>query len=533
MYKAKRVKRDSPENIYRNCKLAGTCPPDVENKIEQNTLADRLLRIFGSIIYLGGLGIASGRGSGAATGFRPLPEEIPLPETNIIPEVPNVPEVVRPAIRPRPSKPNTFGVPIDPISSADNIPRIVTPSEPAIVPLSEGGLPDPTVINTGIGPGEGLGDYEVYTNSFIDETLGAVGGHPTVLSGISENIALLEIKPAEQIPSRILYETTNVDTGYTFIRSSAPVDPDINVFVDPRYTGTTIGESIELESIGNIQEFEIQEAIQPKSSTPYRVSDWARSRAREFYNRFVEQVPTRNLDFLGQASRAVQFEFENPAFETDVTLEFERDVQELAAAPDPAFSDVIRLDRPRFSETPAGNIRVSRLGTKGSIRTRSGTLLKQRVHYFYDLSPINAVNESLAENIELEPIGESSDVLTIVDELSSGTPVNVFENYNETALLDVQTENFQSGRLEIRTDENDEPQVVPTLISDVSARSYVDTELSDILVSYPSVIDNIPIITPSVDTSATPLILFDAFGADYYLHPSLQKRRKRKWFEIS
>ena len=244
-------------------------------------------------------------------------------------------------------------------------------------------------------------------------------------------------------------------------------------------------------------------------------------------------MPTRNLDYLGQASRAVQFEFENPAFETDVTLEFERDVQELVAAPDPAFSDVIRLDRPRFSETPAGNIRVSRLGTKGSIRTRSGTLLKQRVHYFYDLSPINAVNESLAENIELEPIGESSDVLTIVDELSSGTPVNVFENYNETALLDVQTENFQSGRLEIRTDENDEPQVVPTLISDVSARSYVDTELSDILVSYPSVIDNIPIITPSVDTSATPLILFDAFGADYYLHPSLQKRRKRKWFEIS
>ena len=36
MYRVKRVKRDSAENIYRHCKLSGTCPPDVENKIEQN-----------------------------------------------------------------------------------------------------------------------------------------------------------------------------------------------------------------------------------------------------------------------------------------------------------------------------------------------------------------------------------------------------------------------------------------------------------------------------------------------------------------
>lgn len=533
MYKAKRVKRDSPEHIYRQCKLAGTCPPDVENKIEQNTLADRLLQIFGSIIYLGGLGIGSGRGTGAATGFRPLPEEVPLPDTSITTESPSVPEPVRPSLRPRPSRPNTFGVPLDPISSAGNIPRIVRPTEPAIVPLSEGGLPDPTVISTGVGPGEGVGDYEVLTTTFLDETLGTVGGHPTVTSGINENIALLEIQPVEHIPSRITYATTDVDTGYTFIRSSLPADPDMNVFVDPRFAGTTVGDNIELEAINQIEQFEIEEGEQPQTSTPFKISQAAKRRAQTFYNRFIKQMPTRNIDFLGQASRAVQFEFENPAFETDVSLEFERDVQELAAAPDEAFTDIIRLGRPVLTETPAGNVRVSRLGTRGNIRTRSGTVLKEKVHFFYDLSPISAIEERTADNIELTTLAESSDILTIVDELSGGQPINVFEDFNETALLETNEPTFSQGHLEIRTDDLEEPQIIPSLIPDISPRTFINPNLSDILVSYPSIIDNYP-FTPLVPTTpVSPTVYVNAFGTDYYLHPSLLRRKKRKWYEIS
>lgn len=533
MYTAKRVKRDSPENIYRHCKIAGTCPPDVENKIEQNTLADRLLKIFGSIIYLGGLGIGSGRGTGAATGFRPLPDEVPLPDTNIITDSSTLPETIRPSLRPRPSRPNTFGVPLDPISSADNIPRIVRPTEPAIVPLSEGGLPDPTVISTGVESGAGVGDYEVLTNIFVDDALGAVGGHPTVTSGVNENIALLEITPVEHIPSRITYTTTDVDTGYTFIRSSLPADPDMNVFVDPRYSGTVVGDDIELEAIHNIDQFEIEEAGQPQTSTPSRISDWAKLRAQEFYNRFIQQMPTRNIDFLGQASRAVQFEFENPAFESDVSLQFERDVQELAAAPDEAFTDIVRLGRPVLSETPAGNVRVSRLGTRGGMRTRSGTILKQKVHFFYDLSPIAAVDESAATNIELANFGESSDILTIVDELSGGRPINAFEEYDETALLNTDEATFQNAHLEVYTDDLEEPQIIPSLITDVTPKNFVNPYITDILVSYPSIIDNFP-FTPIVPTTPlSPTVQIDAFGSDYYLHPSLLRRKKRKWFEMS
>ena len=53
MIKARRLKRASPEDLYRSCKLGGDCIPDVQNKIENTTLADKLLQIFGSILYLG------------------------------------------------------------------------------------------------------------------------------------------------------------------------------------------------------------------------------------------------------------------------------------------------------------------------------------------------------------------------------------------------------------------------------------------------------------------------------------------------
>lgn len=68
----KRTKRDSATNLYNQCQLSGNCPDDVKNKIEGTTLADKLLKIFSSIVYFGGLGIGTGKGTGGATGYRPL-----------------------------------------------------------------------------------------------------------------------------------------------------------------------------------------------------------------------------------------------------------------------------------------------------------------------------------------------------------------------------------------------------------------------------------------------------------------------------
>ena len=52
MTSLKRRKRDTVDNLYRQCQLGADCPPDVRNKVEGTTLADKLLQAFGSIIFL-------------------------------------------------------------------------------------------------------------------------------------------------------------------------------------------------------------------------------------------------------------------------------------------------------------------------------------------------------------------------------------------------------------------------------------------------------------------------------------------------
>nr|WGT86626.1 L2 [Bos taurus papillomavirus 2] len=49
----KRVKRANVYDLYRTCKQAGTCPPDVIPKVEGDTIADKILKLGGLAIYLG------------------------------------------------------------------------------------------------------------------------------------------------------------------------------------------------------------------------------------------------------------------------------------------------------------------------------------------------------------------------------------------------------------------------------------------------------------------------------------------------
>ena len=523
MYKAKRLKRDTVENIYRQCQVTGNCPPDVVNKVEQTTLADILLKIFGSVIYLGGLGIGSGSGAGS-TGFRPISETVPV--ESIPPETTNV---EAPIIRPsRPSRPTTFGTRIDPISSAGNRPRPVNPRGPAIVPLSENGLPDPTIISTGAGPGTGINDFEVLTTVDTFEDINTVSGHPTVLHG-QEDIAILEVTPIDSVPHRIVIEHPHTEASINIIESTLPPPDSLNVFVDPNFTGIHVGEEIELQPINTIDEFEIEENI-PRTSTPARVLDAAIGRVRSLYNRIVEQAPTRNVDFLGQPSRAIVFEYENPAFQDDVSLTFERDLNEIAAAPDPTFTDVIQLNRPQFSETKEGLVRFSRLGSRGKISTRSGTLLRQKVHFYYDVSPI----QTISETIELQPINDSSDVLTIVDELSRSTFINpVFEeNITEDALIDDVPNTFSDSHLALLGDEEEEQIVVPTLVSNNISKPFVGDYFSTFTTIGDTTEAIVPLVPNSSLTPVLPAVYIDPFGADFYLHPALLKRKKRKYSEI-
>lgn len=520
MYKrARRTKRDSVDNLYRHCALGADCPPDVRNKVENTTLADILLQIFGSVIYLGNLGIGSGKGSGGSTGYStitPAPRPIPKPA--------------------RPSRP--FGVPLDPIGGgygSEPIGRgvptdVIDPLSSSIVPLSED-IGEPNIIITA-DPGTSLGGGDVVTSSttilnpaFENE------GLPAVFSRGDESTAILDVIPAEPPVKKIAIDFTTPNDTENIVTTLATVGSEFNVFVDPLGTGDTVGlEEIELGPLNELSQFDVEEP--PSTSTPADTVRRVANRAKTYYNRFVEQLPTRNKDFLLQPSRAVQFEFENPAFTDEVSLQFQQDLDEVAAAPDDDFRDIRHLGIPHLSVTEGGKIRYSRLGTRGTITTRSGLTIGQKVHFYYDFSTITS-----GESIELQPIGEHSNINVFINPLEESTFIdsatantgNIGIEYPDEDLVDTLVEDFSQAHLIIsQEDETGDHFAIPSLSSNVPVRAFVPditgTFTSDLNFKK-TIIDSVYPFVP-----LEPSFAVDVFY-DFYLHPELQ-RRKRRYSEI-
>lgn len=511
--RAKRRKRDTVDNLYRQCKITGQCPDDVINKVEGTTLADRLLKILGSVIYLGGLGIGTGRGSGGSTGYRPIGAQTPR-VTDGTP--------IRPTI------------PVDPLIPTDIIP--VDPAGSSIVPLTDAGIPEDVIIETGgsivtAGPS----DPSVITTVDPVSDVTGVDPQPTIITGEDDTIAILDVQPSTPGPKKVTTAVTqsSSDTLEPSILLPLPESAanDFHIFVDAQAIGETIGaESIPLEDLNEIESFEIED-IAPQTSTPEQRINRAFQRARRLYNRHITQIRTRNLDFLGPVSRAVQFEFENPAFQGDVTLQFEQDVREVAAAPDSDFRDIRTLSRPQYSTTDSGRVRVSRLGRRGTIFTRSGAQIGENVHFYYDLSTIGT---DTADAIELSTLGQQSGDTTIVDGLAESSFVDVPNNtdvaYGEETLFDSQNEEFDNLHLVLTsTGRRGEIDNIPTLPPGTPLRIFIDDYGKDLVVNYPMSYDTSTVILPETATHPLePPIILDHMGSGYYLHPSLWKRRKRK-----
>lgn len=508
--KRARVKRASVEDLYKSCAQGGDCPPDVKNKVEGTTLADILLKVFGSIIYLGNLGIGSGRGSGGSLGYRPIGS------------TPSRPAVVGPT---RPT------VPIEPIGPPEVLP--VDPSASSIVPLSEG-LPDVAIIDTG-GGGPGLPPETVDITTGLDpiSEVTGIGEHPAITS--NNDVAQIDVQINPPPPKRILLDAS-ADTGTLDVSQShaSHVDSDYNVFVDAHFNSTHIGtppEEIELSEISLREEFEIDEG--PLRSTP--ASSRILSRARDLYHRFIQQVPTRTLqDVVQQPTRARLFEFENPAFYDDIADLFTQDVADAALSAD-SVPAAIRLGGIQLNETAEGLVRVSRPGQQMGITTRSGLQIGQRVHIYYDISPIPH------EAYELRTLGEYSHESTVVDSLHESTFINPFELpregslFTDTDLADSLQEDFSNSHLLLTiTDTVGETMDVPTLPPGIGLKVFVDDYASSIIpgsdVSQRSIIQPYFPFDGTVPLSPViPSIPYVTSGSDFDLHPGfLLRRRKRK-----
>jgi len=530
----KRSKRDTVENLYKSCRLGGDCPPDVVNKAERKTLADILLQVFSSVIYLGGLGIGTGKGSTGTVSVRPIPE-IPsisgsgdvVAGGNKVEEIPLVDLGTKPKTTIR-SQQRPFSVPLDRISVGFR-PKdptgikpidVVDPSSPAIVTLQEN-LPD-SVITLGE-PNLETGE-SVLTNLDVITDTTSIQSHPTVYQGVENELAILTVSPADPPPTEVIFNSLepNLDPFVTVQSVAGHIDPTYNIFVDPNLTGDDIvfGEQIALEPINPRLEFDLEEM--PEASTPEQRIQRAFSRVRHFYRRHVQQVRTSNLNLLGDVARAISFGFENPAFDQDISLEFENDLSELAAAPDNDFADIQRISRPYYSKTAEGQVRVSRFGQKAGMRTRSGTVLSQDVHYFYDVSPI-----SVTDNIELVPLSDVTDII-VEDPEAESVFIDELNINSESMLMDSYPDSFSNAHLIFNNMEVEEDSFnYPTVITDVAFRGL--PTIPDIFISEQNLNTdttfNIPAI-PYIPVEPSKATFIGS--VDFYLHPSLAKKKKRK-----
>lgn len=471
----RRQKRDSATNIYRNCKQWGTCPDDVVNKVENNTIADRILKWASSFLYLGNLGIGTGSGTGGRTGYEPI-------NTGV-----RVSSAGRPASTPIGGR-TPAALPVQPFNPVDAAVE-VGPSDSSIIPMVD--LSTPSVRPAEVAP-------PAHTPAPTDSFIVTSDPGPAVLDvgpGAKGRVSRTQFhNPAYHAPS-----STPAQVGESSLQPHQLIHSG-------EVQATPSGEAIELSTFSSTLNGD-----PPIASTPVRDVIRAQTAIRPFA-RGTQQVPVSDPIFLSRPQSLVTYD--NPVFEAEDSFLFEH--PSIHAAPDQAFMDIIALHRPALSTTRQGFVRVSRIGNRGTIRTRSGAQIGGRVHFFHDLSPIVP-----QESIEMDVLGgNASDPLGVAD-ADEETLFDVFSDLDtpaqqETALAD--------DDIIFRTPESTDqsfpfpahmPAGLPQPVHIISKGGGVA------IVAAP--------YTPAILSgggSVSPITV--SVSSDYWLHPSLVLRRKRK-----
>lgn len=516
MARARRTKRASVTDIYKGCKAAGTCPQDVINKVENKTIADKILQYGSAAVFFGGLGISTGKGTGGTTGYVPLGEGPGV-------RVGGTPTVVRPGVIPEVIGP-TDVIPIDTVTPID-------PAAPSIVNLTDSSAVD-------LLPGEIETIAEVHPVPVPDTEIDT----PVVTGGRGSSAVLEVADPSPPIRTRVS-RTQYHNPSFQIISESTPIAGEASlsdqVLVFENTGGQTIGgirEEIELQPLPSRYSFEIEEATPPRqTSTPIERGRQALSSIRRaLYNRrLTQQVPVEDPLFFSRPSKLVRFQFDNPTFEEEVTQIFERDLESVEEPPDRQFLDVAKLGRPLYSETPQGYIRVSRLGNRASLRTRSGAQVGAQVHFYKDVSTIDS-----EAPIELQLLGEHSGDTSIIQGPVESTLVDInvrdtpellesSEFNSQDLLIDDAIEDFSGSQLVFGNPRRSTTSVtVPRFSSPRETTLYVQ-DIQGYTVAYPESRDRPVIIYPQPEIPAV-VIHFGESGADYYLHPHLQRRKRKR-----
>ncbi|AFA26585.1 L2 [Tursiops truncatus papillomavirus 6] len=560
MVRATRKKRAGEQDLYSGCRRGQDCPDDIKAKFEQDTWADRLLKWFSSFVYFGNLGISTGRGTGGPSGYVP---------------VGSGGRGGRPAMGGQPSRPSLVvenvgpgDIPLGGTVDA-SAPSVITPSESTVVvegatttteeiplvPLHPDVGPLQPETNIHVVPPPEAGGPAV-----LDVTSNVTSTYPHDPSIIHPGHTLLStyINPVFEDPLFPTVSLQPLDTSLIPGETSFPPHTVVNL------SGTF--EDIELDVLDGSSKL-----TDPKTSTPVsRVDSGLQSirraytrRAnvlRKYYNRFTQQVRVQKPEFLTQPSKLISYEFTNQAFDPDTTLQFPQPADEVVYAPDNDFQDVGTLHRPIYS-LEGGHVRVSRFGVRETIRTRVGTTIGARVHFFTDVSTISNISDTFGftstlgpdvgdPGIELHLFGESTGDTSIADAqgggvfLQNGTlqsetqftdVVNgsLQSEYSDSMLLDSYSETFDTAHLAL-LNSNSSSQVlsIPEL-----ARPFRGPAESTggLAVAYPvdSSLDVAAPSTPFIHNVPTPpfvVLHFSGGGTSFFLHPSLLRLRRKRVF---
>ncbi|ACU27460.1 L2 [Canis familiaris papillomavirus 6] len=504
-----RKRRAAPSDIYPQCKISNTCPPDILNKYEQSTLADKILKYGSAGVFLGSLGIGTAKGTGGGTGYVPLGGGGVRLGTRVT--------TIRPTL------------PISSLGPSEVIPvDAIDPLGPAIIPPERfpTAVEDPFTISPPRFPS--IIEEGTVTISTTESTVTELPlSTPKITT--DEQPAILEVTPETRSPriiSRTQYSNPTFEVSLTTTSGSGEASFTDHIVVEGHSGGQLIGEQIPLRDLSS-RSFDttIQEETAFTTSTPR--ADAPPDRPPHYYNRRLQQIKVTDPDFITRPRALVTFE--NPTFEESVDLIFNQDIADLAqAAPNEDFRDLVTLSRPYYSRTDLQGVRVSRFGQKASIRTRSGLTIGPQSHYYYDISDV-----APAENIELTPIGnfplgeqsgeavitlgtDDFDVVSLAESL--------LETYSDEFLLDEIESIANDLQLVIGSRREQQPISVPNLIKP-SPQVFPDFE--GVHVKYPSDSDN-PLIP--LHPESTPAISFDIYGdgLNFYLHPSLLRKKRRK-----
>ncbi|AHL46428.1 L2 protein [Rupicapra rupicapra papillomavirus 1] len=489
----RRRKRDTAENIYRHCKPWGTCPPDVINKVEGTTIADRILQYGSGLTYFGGLGIGTGTGAGGRLGYLPLGN--------------------RPAGRPA----IPFGPVKPPVGPAETIPAIVDAgivdaTADSIVPLIDdvGGLP-------------------------VEVDSGASDLGPTVTSGPtvpgSTDVSLVpptrDVTVSESTHRNPVFEDS-FDMSQGVVTSRAvSIDHTVptGTFVGAT-TGTAEGaEAIELHSfVGQFEgdaEGRFNETVVDssglQSSTPktgVQSTNRFKGPKVSVYNRRYQQVQVQNKVFLSHPEDLVVHG--GDVRPVDTSLDFDVDLEDLVPAPESDFQSLRYLSRPYYSQGREGRVRVSRIGQESSVQTRSGLVFGPQKHYFTDVSSITSPPSDLG-------VSSSSDTIVGVHStIAGGEEIELQSLYSESELLDAPENVGEDLQLVLGGTRRRPPPTLPI------PRASWPGPIGEVIVDFggPSIAgDSVP---PTDSPVSPPWVVDGDGGSGYWIDPSLLTNKKRK-----